>query len=69
MSDCLETLEEMGMRGRKIFLDAGGTDFHLVPCLNEHPLWLDFLEKLIREFMGEREKEDFQAANSSTRPL
>jgi ferrochelatase len=66
VSDCLETLEEMGIRGRKSFLDSGGTEFHLVPCLNEHPLWLDFLEKLVREFMGQREKEDLQAANSST---
>jgi len=53
VSDCLETLEEMGMRGRETFLHAGGTDFQLVPCLNEHPLWLDFLEKLAREFAGE----------------
>ncbi|HWD21349.1 MAG TPA: ferrochelatase [Verrucomicrobiae bacterium] len=50
VSDCLETLEEIGMRGREIFLEAGGTDFRLVPCLNEHPLWLHFLEKLTREF-------------------
>jgi ferrochelatase len=61
VSDCLETLEEMGIRGRQTFLDSGGAEFHLIPCLNEHPLWLDFLEKLVREFMGEREKEDFQA--------
>ncbi len=63
VSDCLETLEEIGMRGRQSFLDSGGTDLRLVPCLNEHPLWLDFLEKLIREFMGEREQEVIQAAN------
>lgn len=52
VSDCLETLEEIGLRGRETFLAAGGTDFHLVPCLNEHPLWLEFLEKLTREFLG-----------------
>jgi ferrochelatase len=69
VSDCLETLEEMGMRGRQTFLDSGGAEFHLIPCLNEHPLWLDFLEKLVREFMGGKEKEAFQAGNSSTRPL
>jgi ferrochelatase len=65
VSDCLETLEEMGIRGRQTFLGSGGTDFHLVPCLNQHPLWLDFLEKLVREFIGEREKEAFQVANCS----
>jgi ferrochelatase len=57
VSDCLETLEEMGIRGRQAFLDAGGTDFHLIPCLNEHPLWLDFLEKLTRECAVERATE------------
>jgi ferrochelatase len=52
------------MRGRKIFLEAGGKEFQLIPCLNEHPLWLAFLEKLIGEFMGEKEKEAAEAANS-----
>jgi ferrochelatase len=55
VSDCLETLEEIGMRGRQTFLDAGGTELRLVPCLNEQPLWLNFLEKLVRDFMGESE--------------
>ncbi len=47
VSDCLETLEEMGLRGRDTFLGAGGTQFTLVPCLNEHPLWLDALEGMV----------------------
>jgi ferrochelatase len=47
VADCLETLEEMGLRGREIFLQAGGTEFTLVPCLNEHPLWIATLEKMI----------------------
>jgi ferrochelatase len=61
VSDCLETLEEMGIRGRQSFLDAGGADFRLIPCLNEHPQWLDFLENLAREFVGGKEKAAFQA--------
>jgi ferrochelatase len=52
VSDCLETLEEMGIRGRESFLNAGGEDFRLIPCLNEHPLWIDFLESLTRQFTG-----------------
>jgi ferrochelatase len=48
VSDCLETLEEIAMRGREIFLEAGGTDFDLIPCLNEHPRWLDALEQMVR---------------------
>jgi ferrochelatase len=50
VSDCLETLEEIGLRGREAFLAAGGTDFALIPCLNEHPLWLAALEKMVGRF-------------------
>jgi ferrochelatase len=40
-ADCLETIEEMGMRGRELFLQAGGEKFTLVPCLNSHSMWVD----------------------------
>lgn len=43
VSDCLETLEELGIRGRADFLAAGGEEFRLVPCLNDHPDWIDAL--------------------------
>jgi ferrochelatase len=52
VADCLETLEEIGMRGRETFLAAGGKEFALVPCLNEHPLWLTALENMIRRFLS-----------------
>jgi ferrochelatase len=52
VSDCLETLEEIGLRGRETFLGAGGTDFTLIPCLNEHPLWLEALAKMVGPFMA-----------------
>ena len=48
VSDCLETLEEIAIRGRETFLGAGGTGFALVPCLNDHPRWLDALEEIVR---------------------
>ena len=51
VSDCLETLEEIGIRARDTFLGAGGTEFALIPCMNEHPIWLDALEKMVRRFM------------------
>jgi ferrochelatase len=55
VSDCLETLEEIGMRGRETFLKAGGSEFSMVPCLNEHPLWIEALEGMVRRFAeGER---------------
>jgi len=50
VSDCLETLEEIGMRGRDSFLAAGGTEFAQIPCMNEHPLWMDALEKMVNAF-------------------
>ncbi|MGB7767795.1 MAG: ferrochelatase [Verrucomicrobiia bacterium] len=50
VSDCLETLEEIGIRGRKIFLSAGGKEFAQIPCLNEHPRWIAALERMIERF-------------------
>jgi protoporphyrin/coproporphyrin ferrochelatase len=47
VADCLETVEEIGIRGRETFLAAGGGELVLVPCLNDHPLWLEALEKMI----------------------
>ncbi len=43
VSDCLETLEELGIRGREAFLQAGGEKFTLVPCLNDQPAWIETL--------------------------
>jgi ferrochelatase len=40
VSDCLETLEEIEMRGKEIFIEAGGTDYHMIPCMNVHPAWV-----------------------------
>ena len=50
VSDCLETLEEIGIRGRETFLSAGGKEFTRIPCLNEHPGWIAALEKMIERF-------------------
>ena len=48
VSDCLETLEEIGIRGREVFLHAGGRDFHLIPCLNESPEWIAALAEIAK---------------------
>lgn len=53
VADCLETLEEIAMRGRETFLSAGGKEFTQIPCLNEHPLWLATLEKMVQNFLKE----------------
>jgi ferrochelatase len=50
VSDCLETIEEIGIRGKETFLSAGGKEFIQIPCLNEHPAWLAALEKMVNDF-------------------
>lgn len=52
VSDCLETLEEMGIEGRSIFLGAGGKAFGLLPCLNDRPRWIEALAAIAREHLG-----------------
>ncbi len=52
VSDCLETLEEIAMRGKEIFMQAGGESFTMIPCLNTHPLWIDAVEGYMRERIG-----------------
>ncbi|WP_150304147.1 ferrochelatase [Pseudomonas saliphila] len=48
VADCIETLEEIGDRGREQFVEAGGEELVLVPCLNDHPKWIDALEHWCR---------------------
>ncbi|MEW6302877.1 MAG: ferrochelatase [Verrucomicrobiota bacterium] len=50
VSDCLETLEEIALRGRETFRAAGGEDLTLIPCLNEHPRWIDALAGMVGRF-------------------
>jgi len=45
LADNLETLEEMGIQGRKIFADAGGKTLTLVPCLNASEQWVETLSR------------------------
>ena len=49
VADCLETLEEMGIRGRQTFIDAGGEDLLLIPSLNADPNWVEAVANWIRE--------------------
>ena len=58
--DCLETLEEIGMRAKDTFLQAGGESLDLIPCLNEHPLWLSALENMTRNFLSKNRIEEKQ---------
>ncbi len=52
-ADCLETLEELAIRGRESFIAAGGTDFAYLPCLNDSQPGVAMLRALIgRELRG-----------------
>ena len=46
--DCIETLEELGIRGRETFLQAGGDHFARLDCLNDSPEGMHMLEGLVR---------------------
>jgi len=57
-TDCLETLEEIQCQGRDSFLGAsgdkcgslGGNSFQQIPCLNDHPAYIDFLASRVRHW-------------------
>ena len=48
ISDCLETLEEIDIRGRKTFFDAGGKIMTYIPCLNDSEDTINLLENLVK---------------------
>jgi ferrochelatase len=52
VADCLETLEEVGLRARDQFLASGGESLTLVPSLNAHPAWVDTVVRLVGEADG-----------------
>jgi protoporphyrin/coproporphyrin ferrochelatase len=47
--DCLETLEEIAIRGRETFIAAGGEALQLVPSLNSDPAWVSAVAEMIRQ--------------------
>jgi ferrochelatase len=51
-ADCLETLDEIGEVLGEQFRAAGGEELRLVPSLNDSPLWIAALERMVREVSG-----------------
>jgi len=67
VADCLETLEEIGIEARVTFLEAGGKEFNVIPCLNEHPQWITALADLVyRELEGWLEEPPGRAEREAT---
>ena len=50
-SDCVETLEEINIQGRESFLQKGGKNFDLVPCLNDKIDHIKLFEKLVKKYL------------------
>ena len=56
VSDCLETLEEIAVRGKETFMVAGGEAYTMIPCLNTGPLWVQALAGWVKDYAaGNRE--------------
>jgi ferrochelatase len=69
VADCLETLEEIGIRGREDFQAAGGGELTLVPSLNAGEDWGRALAAIVRRssgWFGQAQASEMAAARSST---
>ena len=50
-SDCVETLEEINIQGRESFIEKGGENFDLIPCLNDNSEHIKLFEKLVSKYL------------------
>ena len=50
-SDCVETLEEINIQGKESFLEKGGKNFDLIPCLNDSSNHIELFEKLVKKYL------------------
>ncbi|NER13126.1 ferrochelatase [Leptobacterium flavescens] len=50
VSDCLETLEEIGMEAKEEFIEKGGEEFHVIPCINDRNDWVEVMSRWINEW-------------------
>jgi ferrochelatase len=57
VTDCIETLEEIGLEGAEIFQKSGGKGFKLIPCLNDHTVWSENFAKMLLNAIEDIKKE------------
>ena len=50
-ADCVETLEEIAIQGKKSFMSNGGKNFDIIPCLNDNEDHIDMLEELVKRYL------------------
>ena len=53
-SDCVETLEEILIQGKETFLESGGKNFDLIPCLNDNNDHIEFLNELVKRYLQKK---------------
>ncbi|MCQ9635678.1 ferrochelatase [Chryseobacterium sp. WG23] len=53
VSDCLETLEEISVEGKHLFLEAGGKNFTYISCLNDEDRWIEVIRSLCEEQLNQ----------------
>ena len=51
-ADCLETIDELGVEAKEVFEEHGGEHLTLIPCLNDHPTWLEAITEILTEELG-----------------
>lgn len=51
-ADCLETLEEIAMENRELYIEAGGKTYHYIPCLNDRDDHIELLKKIVQGHLG-----------------
>lgn len=54
LSDCLETLEEIAMDCKELFLHAGGREYHYIPCPNDSDATIEMLYRLVLPYLSAR---------------
>lgn len=50
-ADCLETIEEIDIENRERFIDAGGKQYSMIPCLNDDPKHIEMMAKVVADYM------------------
>ena len=55
-ADCLETLEEIAVENRDIFLEQGGGRFYTIPCLNDQPAHIQMMVSLLEKYLPADDK-------------
>lgn len=52
--DCLETLEEIQLQNKEVFLAHGGEQYHYIPCLNDREDHIQMMADLVRPYLGQK---------------